>query len=56
VPEAATRSNVIDLTELLKRSLQGAKGASSGTRNGAAKVRGRAAPATAHAEKRRRAS
>ena len=63
-PQAATPSNVIDLTELLKRSLHGAKGATSGTRNGAAKVRKRAAPVKAraaqarpaHAEKRRRAS
>jgi DNA end-binding protein Ku len=63
-PEAAMPSNVIDLTELLKRSLHGAKGASSAARNGAAKVRKRAAAApvrVAHArsgqaEKRRRVS
>ena len=63
-PEAATPSNVIDLTELLKRSLHGAKGAPTGARSGAANVRHRAAPAKARAaqarpaqtEKRRRAS
>ena len=56
-PEEAVPSNVIDLTELLKRSLHGTK-ASAGRRP-AAKVRKRAAPAGAKGaatEKRRRAS
>ena len=56
-PEAAAPSNVIDLTELLKRSLHGGKGNAS--RSPAAKVRTRASPAKAKVapvEKRRRAS
>jgi DNA end-binding protein Ku len=56
-PHEAVPSNVIDLTELLKRSLHGAKAGAS--RSAAAKVRKRTAPAksrAAPAEKRRRAS
>lgn len=56
-PEAAAPSNVIDLTELLKRSLHGGKGNAS--RSPAAKVRKRATPSKAKIaplEKRRRAS
>jgi DNA end-binding protein Ku len=56
-PEESAPSNVIDLTELLKRSLHGGK--TNGSRAPAAKARKRAAPAKAKAapaEKRRRAS
>lgn len=56
-PEASMPSNVIDLTELLKRSLHAGKAGSS--RSPAAKTRKRATPARARstpAEKRRRAS
>jgi DNA end-binding protein Ku len=56
-PEESAPSNVIDLTELLKRSLHGGK--TNGSRAPAAKARKRAAPAKAKAapaEKRRHAS
>ena len=55
-PEEAVPSNVIDLTELLKRSLHGAK--AGATRAPAAKLRKRASTKAraAPAEKRRRAS
>jgi DNA end-binding protein Ku len=54
-PETAAPSNVIDLTELLKRSLHGGK--ASGGNAPAAKVRKRSAPKAkaAPVEKRKRA-